>query len=89
MYNEGVDTLLVEYAYDALGRRIEKADYTVAKSPPLTTRYVYDGQNVIEEINTNGTLERYYINGPRILVGRCRWNRKCLSRQRSVDGFIL
>ena len=64
VYNEGVDTLLVEYAYDALARRIEKADYTVAESPPLTTRYVYDGQNVIEEINTNGTLERYYINGP-------------------------
>ncbi len=38
---DGGDTLLVEYAYDALGRRVEKTDHT-AQGGSQVTRYVYD-----------------------------------------------
>ena len=61
-YDSPGDTLLVEYAYDALGRRIEKADHTA--QPTLRTRFLYDGQNIIEEVSTNGALRRYFVNGP-------------------------
>jgi len=60
---------VAEYAYDALGRRIEFRNHYdgsgIYGSGPteVATRYVYDGQNVIEEYNTNGDRQRYYVHG--------------------------
>ncbi len=50
-------TTIATYAYDGLGRRISK---TVAGE---TTRYVYDGDRVIEEQSDDGTMERQFVYG--------------------------
>ncbi len=52
---------IAEYKYDALGRRVEK----IAGGD--TTRYIYDGGNVIAEFDLDGateTLLRRYVYGP-------------------------
>jgi len=46
------------YKYDTGGRRIEK------KVDNYTTRYVYDGGNVIAEYDGNNNLTSKYIHGP-------------------------
>jgi YD repeat-containing protein len=59
----------VSFAYDPFGRRI------LNSSPAGTTVYVYDGDNIIEELGANGSLasgERYTY-GPGVdepLVGQ-------------------
>jgi RHS repeat-associated protein len=56
---------LASFEYDALGRRILKIDEE--KEPNVTTRYVYDAQNVVAEYKVAGgttTRLRYYVNGP-------------------------
>jgi YD repeat-containing protein len=40
----------VSFAYDPFGRRIENV------SPSGTTIYVYDGDNITEELGPNGSL---------------------------------
>lgn len=52
-------SLVTEYQYDILGRRIEK------KTNTETTQYVYDGQDIISEtrIHSGATLQKTYING--------------------------
>jgi YD repeat-containing protein len=55
------------YAYDALGRRIEKV--VDADGTPMTTRYYYRGARVIEERNGAGTTTATYV---RSLDGRPR-----------------
>jgi len=68
-FDPGTDTAVAAYAYDALGRRIEFRNHYdgsgIYGSGPteVVTRYVYDGQNVIEEYNTNGDRQRYYVHG--------------------------
>jgi len=68
-FDSGSDTVVARYAYDALGRRIEFRNHYdgsgIYGSGPteVATRYVYDGQNVIEEHNTNGDRQRYYVHG--------------------------
>jgi len=48
----------IEYAYDAAGRRIEKkVDGTTQ------VKYVYDGDHIIAEYNSAGTLLRKYVHG--------------------------
>ena len=51
----------ITYKYDPSGRRIEKRidDQT-------TTRYIYDGGNVIAEYDGNNNLTRKYIHGARV-----------------------
>jgi RHS repeat-associated protein len=49
----------IEYAYDAAGRRIEKK---VDGTPQV--KYVYDGDHIIAEYNSAGTLLRKYVHGP-------------------------
>jgi RHS repeat-associated protein len=49
------------YAYDALGRRIERID-SVA-DPDVTTRCYYDGDQVIEDTDASANVQRYYIWG--------------------------
>lgn len=49
--------VLASYAYDALGRRISSTINDV------TTRYYYDGQNVIEERDGADVRLRYHVHG--------------------------
>jgi RHS repeat-associated protein len=51
----------VNFRYDPFGRRIQKA-FSSAASPPAvtTTNYAYDGGNVIEEVDSNGTILARY-----------------------------
>jgi len=48
----------ITYKYDTGGRRTEK------RVDGYSTRYVYDGGNVIAEYDGNGSLLRKYIHGP-------------------------
>ncbi len=50
---------MIEYAYDAAGRRIEKK---VDGTPQV--KYVYDGDHIIAEYNGSNTLLRKYVHGP-------------------------
>jgi RHS repeat-associated protein len=51
------DSTTISYKYDALGRRIQRS-----KSGGGSTNFVYDGQDVIKDINSdNSTVE--YLNG--------------------------
>jgi RHS repeat-associated protein len=51
------DSTTITYKYDALGRRIQRS-----KSGGLSTNFVYDGADVIKDINSdNSTVE--YLNG--------------------------
>lgn len=60
--------LLSSYSYDALGRRV------IATIGTVTTRYYYDGQNVIEEYGWSGSAEtgrlRYHVNGTQFIDER-------------------
>jgi RHS repeat-associated protein len=49
----------VTYQYDALGRRISRT------TGGITTQYLYDGQDVVREINSDGSTVDY-LNGPSI-----------------------
>ena len=50
----------VTYKYDALGRRIQRTP-----SSGISTNFVYDGQDVVKDINSDGTTLEY-LNGPGI-----------------------
>jgi len=61
-------TGVVNFAYDPFGRRIEKIS-----SAGVATIYVYDGSNIEEELNADGSLGERYTYGPNIdepLVGQ-------------------
>ena len=64
------------YDYDALGGRIEKADYTVDESSPLTARYVYDGPNVVEECGASGN-EHWHVLALMCLIPRPERSVRC------------
>jgi len=53
------NTVLANYTYDALGRRIMFNDPVAA----ITTRYYYDGTSVIEERNASDVRLRYHVHG--------------------------
>jgi RHS repeat-associated protein len=58
----------VWYKYDALGRRIER-DKGVASPIPLateTTRFVYDGLDVVRDLDGTGSAVADYLNAPGI-----------------------
>lgn len=48
----------VTYKYDALGRRIQRTP-----SSGVSTNFIYDGQDVVKDINSDGTTLEY-LNGP-------------------------
>src|SRR5258708_7355299 len=51
----------VSFKYDPAGRRIQKS-FTTGANPPTTTttNYIYDGDNLVEEVDPNGNvLARY------------------------------
>jgi RHS repeat-associated protein len=51
----------INYKYDALGRRVERST-----SDGEVEKFVYDGQDVLEDLNANGEVIRTYLNGPGI-----------------------
>jgi RHS repeat-associated protein len=61
--NDQSDTAVASYSYDYLGRRISK---TVYGSPDVTTKYCYDGGQVIAEYDGSDNLLRKFIYGPGI-----------------------
>ena len=60
------DTVLANYNYDALGRRIVFEDPVAA----VTTRYYYDGQSVIEERDAADARVRFHVNGAQFIDER-------------------
>jgi len=59
-----------EYTYDGLGRRVERRTFTASSgltAPATTTRYVYDGWRVLEELTSTQsspfTLHSSYSRG--------------------------
>ena len=60
------DTVLANYTYDALGRRISFEDPVAG----LATHYYYAGQSVIEERDASDVLVRYHVNGAQYLDER-------------------
>jgi len=58
--------VLANYTYDALGRRISFQDPVAG----VTTRYYYDGSNVIEERNAADVRVRYHVNGSQYIDER-------------------
>ncbi|MGI8836313.1 MAG: Ig-like domain-containing protein [Pyrinomonadaceae bacterium] len=50
----------VSYKYDAFGRRIQRTP-----SSGASTNFIYDGQDVVKDINSNGAPVEY-LNGPGI-----------------------
>jgi RHS repeat-associated protein len=61
-YNTG-DTPIAEYTYDYAGKRISKTTYDPTTT---TTKYAYDGGQVIAEYDGSDTLLRKFIYGPGI-----------------------
>ncbi len=70
---DGGETVMAQYAYDALGRRVRFINYFDQSgiygtgATTVTTRFVYDGQNVIEEYDDDDQApvrQRYYVHGP-------------------------
>jgi len=53
----------VNYRYDGLGRRVEKEVNNVATT---TTRYVYDNEDILLELNSSNTIVSRYTHGPDI-----------------------
>ena len=51
----------VTYAYDALGRRIQRISSTAG-----TTKFVYDGEDVLRDLDGSGATIADYLNGPGI-----------------------
>lgn len=59
--NDVNDVAIASYEYDSAGRRVKKIVYG---SPDLTTKYGYDGGQVIAEYDGSDTLLRKFIYGP-------------------------
>jgi RHS repeat-associated protein len=62
----GFAQLKLVFTYDYLGRRVEKKVYDLAVSsstPSSVRRYVYDGWNLVAEIDGSGALQRTYTWG--------------------------
>ncbi len=59
-------TVLANYAYDALGRRVMFEDPVAG----VTTRYYYDGHSVIEERDGSDTRTRFLVNGAQYIDER-------------------
>jgi RHS repeat-associated protein len=54
---------VASYAYDALGRRIEKIDHKANGGSGETLHFHYDGQRVVRDRTSDGSLVRQYLWG--------------------------
>jgi hypothetical protein len=64
-FNTGSLSPVASYAYDALGRRIAKTVYGGGGLPPVTTQFVFDGANVIEERVSGAVSASFVLDGTR------------------------
>jgi RHS repeat-associated protein len=56
---------VISYKFDPLGRRIERVANLVSPLPVYsTTRFVYDGGEVVRDLDGNGAKLADYLNGP-------------------------
>jgi RHS repeat-associated protein len=55
------NSVTVNYKYDALGRRLQRTT-----SAGASERYVYDGANVLLDLNADWSVAATYLNGPGI-----------------------
>lgn len=55
------DNTFIAYEYDAIGRRLSKLDRSGA-----LTYYVYDGFNLVQEMDADGAVKATYIHGQMI-----------------------
>jgi YD repeat-containing protein len=55
-------TQTISYVYDALGRRIQKK--IVANSSEIVVKYVYNGEDIIQELDQNNQVMATYVHGP-------------------------
>jgi RHS repeat-associated protein len=56
----------IEFVYDYMGRRVQKKVYSYTTDSLLLTSdslFVYDGWNVIQELNASGIVQRSYVWG--------------------------
>ena len=51
--------VVVNFTYDALGRRVQRTSSTSG-----TTKFIYDGPNVIRDLDANGNTTADYLNAP-------------------------
>lgn len=51
--------LTVNYEYDALGRRVRRST-----SSGASLKFVYDGQEVVQDLDNSGDVVTSYLNGP-------------------------
>jgi YD repeat-containing protein len=56
----------VDYKYDGLGRRVEK---DVVSVTPKITRYVYDNEDILLELDGPNNIVARYTHGPGIEWG--------------------
>ncbi len=66
--NDQSDDPVSSYKYDFKGRRMERVVYG---SPDATTKYAYDGDQVIAEYDANDVLQRKFTYGPGIDESIC------------------
>ena len=52
----------ITYAYDALGRRIEKRIMD-EKGNETSKKYVYDNEDILMEFNGEGLFQKFYVHG--------------------------
>jgi RHS repeat-associated protein len=74
--NSSLGSTTVTYKYDALGRRIQRAtlpgeggEELLGGGPTsfgVTTNFTYDGQDVVRDLNSDGSVAAEYLNGPGI-----------------------
>ena len=60
------ETVLANYVYDALGRRVSFEDPVAG----VITRYYYDGSRVIEERDADNQRLRYHVHGSQFVDER-------------------
>lgn len=53
------------YAYNALGQRISKTVFDSGGLPPVTTQFIYDGDNLIEERVSGVVAATFVLDGSR------------------------
>lgn len=67
----------VSYGYDALDRRVQRSD-----SSGATSKFVYDGQDVVRDLYANLTTAADYLNGPGV-------DNKLRQTNASVSSYLL
>ena len=62
---DGATTTEVEYKYDALARRVERV-LTVNSVVQSTSKYIFDDEDVIAELDGSNNVVRLFVHGPGI-----------------------